>query len=263
MSFRVQAGGKEWSPLNYDRKEHGPVTAREALSHSYNIATARLGIDVGLENVVRTARDAGITSPLQPVPAASLGAFEASPLEIAAAYTIFANNGIHAEPLSVIQVMTTDGKVLDRKSTAMERRFDPGPVYLVTNVLKDVLNYGTAAGARKMGFTGLAAGKTGTTSDYRDAWFVGFTPELLTLNWVGYDDNANVQMSGGRAALPMWVRYMVQTVGNPGQDFPVPKNIVLVKIDPDSGKAWTKGCPQAIFAPFVEGAEPDEQCPLH
>lgn len=263
IGFHVQAGGKDWSPKNYDKKEHGPITAREALYKSYNIATARLGIDAGLENVVQTARDAGISSALQAVPAMTLGAFEVTPLEIAAAYTIFPNNGIRTEPLSIIQVVTQTGEVLERKSTAMERRFDPGPVYLVTNVLKDVLNFGTAASARQLGFSGVAAGKTGTTSSYRDAWFVGFTPELLALTWVGYDDNTNIQMSGGRAALPMWTRYMLQTVGNPSQDFPVPKNIVLVKIDPDSGKAWTKHCPQAIFAPFVEGAEPDESCPLH
>lgn len=263
VSFTVPSGGESWTPSNYDKKQHGAITAHEALIKSYNIATAQLGIDVGLDNVVQTARDAGLSSELQPVPAMSLGAFEVSPLEMAAAYTIFANNGIRTEPLSIIHVATRDGQVLERKSLRMERRFDPGPVFLVTQVLKDVFEHGTAAGARKLGFTGLAAGKTGTTSSYRDAWFVGFTPDLLTLTWVGYDDNATTNMSGGRAALPLWVDYMRQAVGSAQQDFPVPSSVVLVKIDPISGKVWTKGCPEATFAPFVEGSEPTEYCPLH
>lgn len=263
VGFQVQSGGKPWTPHNYDKKEHGPVSVREALMKSYNIATARLAIDVGLNNVVKTARDAGIEADLQAVPALALGAFEVSPLEIASAYTIFANNGIRAEPLSLIHVVAADGTTLKRKSIEMKRRFDPGPVYLVTQVLKDVFNGGTASSARQMGFHGIAAGKTGTTNNYRDAWFVGFTPDQLTLTWVGYDDNATMNMSGARGALPMWVHYMREAVGDSQQEFPVPNNVVLVKIDPESGKAWTKRCPQSIFAPFVEGSEPTEHCPLH
>lgn len=262
-NFTVQAGGKNWSPKNYDKKEHGPVTLREALMKSYNIATAKLAVDVGLEEVVKTAHDAGLNEELLAVPSLALGSFEVTPLEMASAYTIFANNGIRAEPLSIINVVDSKGEVLERKSIDMERRFDPAPVYLVNQVLKDVFDFGTAAGARRLGFTGVAAGKTGTTSNYRDAWFVGYTPDILTLTWVGYDDNAQSNMSGGRAALPIWVRYMVKAHGNPTQDFQVPKNVVLVKIDPTSGKAWRVGCPEPVYAPFVEGSEPNEQCPLN
>lgn len=263
ISFTTEAGGTAWTPKNYDKKEHGPVTAREALTHSYNIATARIAMDAGLPAVVQTARDAGITGALLPVPAIALGAFEVTPLEMASAYTIFANNGIRAEPLSIMHVVDKNGKVLERRSIAMKRTFAPGPVYLVTHVLKDVLDRGTAASARTLGFSGVAAGKTGTTSSYRDAWFVGFTPDTLALTWVGYDDNTTTNMSGGRAALPIWTDFMKRTVGNPRQDFPVPKGIVLVSIDPASGKASTPRCGVAFFEPFVEGGEPQESCPLH
>ncbi|MBI4239043.1 MAG: PBP1A family penicillin-binding protein [Deltaproteobacteria bacterium] len=263
ISFTIQSGGKDWTPHNYDQREHGPLPAREALIHSYNIATARLAIDAGLEAVVQTAQDAGIGSTVQAVPSMALGSFEVTPLELATAYTIFANNGMLAHPLAINGVVTAQGEVLERKTIGMERRFDPGPVYLVTETLKDVLTKGTAASAGRLGFKGLAAGKTGTTSDYRDAWFVGFTPELVALSWVGYDDNTSTHLSGGTAALPIWVRYMRDAQPANSQDFPMPKNVILVKIDPVSGKAWTKDCPEAIFAPFVEGAEPTEECPVH
>ncbi|MBI4366009.1 MAG: transglycosylase domain-containing protein, partial [Deltaproteobacteria bacterium] len=207
-AFTVRAGDKEWSPANYDKAEHGRVTLQTALVQSYNIATAKVAMEAGLEAVAQTARDAGITSEVQAVPSLALGAFEVTPLEMAAAYTIFANNGIRAEPLSVMYVVTKDGQVVEKKSIEMERRFAPGPVYLTTLTMKEVFDRGTAQSARALGFKGIAAGKTGTTSSYRDAWFVGFTPELLALTWVGYDDNSVLNMSGARAALPIRVEFM-------------------------------------------------------
>ncbi len=180
------------------------------------------------------------------------------------AYTIFPNNGIQAEPLSIINVVKADGTVLERQSITMVRKFKAAPVYLTTRTMEDVFNKGTAISARRLGFTGIAAGKTGTTSQYRDAWFVGFTPEVLTLTWVGYDDNTSIHLSGARAALPIWVQYMKLTGNsNSQQEFTIPQDIILVKIDPESGKIWTKKCPHVMYAPFVEGAEPNELCPLH
>lgn len=261
--FTVEAGGKNWSPANYDKKNHGRVTLRKALEESYNIATAKLGIEAGLENVVKTARDIGIASELIPVPSLSLGAFEVTPMELAAAYTIFPNGGIRAEPVSIINIATKEGEVLERRSIEMKRVFDAGPVYVATDVMKGVLNRGTGAGARALGFKGVAAGKTGTTSEYRDAWFVGFTPSLLALTWVGFDDNAKINMSGSRAALPMWAEFMKAYVGNTTEDFPSPKDVILVKVDPLSGQIATKACPETSFEPFVEGTEPEESCELH
>lgn len=261
--FTVESGGKNWSPENYDKKEHGRVTLRSALENSYNIATAKLAMTAGLEEVVQTARDAGLTSDLQAVPSLALGAFEVTPLEMASAYTIFANNGIRAQPVSIIQVMDKSNQVLQRKNMEVQRRFDAGPVYLTTHVLKGVLDRGTAAGARKLGFTGIAAGKTGTTSNYKDAWFVGFTPSLLTLTWVGYDDNATMNLSGGRAALPIWVSYMKSVGGDAQEDFSTPPGVVLVKIDPENGWIANKRCPVTSFEPFIESHEPGKICDIH
>ncbi len=262
-SFTIESGDEEWTPVNYDEEEHGRITLRQALQKSYNIATAKLGIEVGLDNVVDTARDAGIESNLSAVPSLALGAFEVTPLELAGAYTIFPNDGIRAEPISIINIIDNEGNVLEKRSIQMKRAFRSGPIYLTTNVMKGVLDNGTATASRIWGFKGIAAGKTGTTSDYRDAWFVGFTPSLLTLTWVGYDDNAITNMSGARAALPIWTEFMKSYVGDSTEDFSSPKDIILVKIDPESGQIATKNCPETEFQPFIEGAEPGAPCELH
>lgn len=249
-----------WSPDNYDHREHGMVTLRQALEQSYNIATAKLAMDAGLEAVVRTAREAGISSPLSAVPSLSLGAFEVSPLELASAYGIFPNRGVRAEPLSVIHIMTPDGEVLEKKNLKIRKVFDELPVALTTHILKGVLERGTAAAARSLGFRGIAAGKTGTSSDYRDAWFVGFTPQLLSLVWVGFDDNVSLKMSGARAALPIWAAFMKEAVGDSQQDFTFPSNLVQVNIDPLTGELATKACSQTITEFFLPGTEPSEKC---
>lgn len=259
-SFEVKSGGKMWRPRNYEKKEFGWVTLRRALEHSYNIATAKLAIDVGLDNVVRTARDAGISSDLLAVPSIALGAFEVSPMEMASAYTIFPNGGIRAEPLSIINVVTKDGEVLEKKSLRMKREFDAAPVFLTANIMKGVMNQGTGAGARRLGFTAIAAGKTGTTSNYRDAWFVGFTPGLLALSWVGYDDNAEMKMSGARAALPIWTRFMKDVTPNGSGDFPGPSGVILLKVDPRNGGLMDSTCPSARYEAFIEGMEPQKTC---
>jgi penicillin-binding protein 1B len=262
-SFTVKSGGQDWKPINYDGKEHGRITLRTALEQSYNIATSRLAIDIGLENIVQTARDIGITSDLIAVPSIALGSFEVTPLELAAAYTVFPNGGVRAEPISIINITDTEGNVLEKRTIEMKRVFDAAPVYLTTNVMKGVIDKGTAAAARSLGFKGVAAGKTGTTSGYKDAWFAGFTTNILTLTWVGYDNNLSTGMSGSRAALPMWTEFMKSYAGNLTEDFSSPKDIILVKIDPESGELATKNCPTTSFEPFIEGAEPNKPCELH
>jgi penicillin-binding protein 1B len=259
-AFEVKSGGKVWSPRNYEKKEFGWVTLRRALEHSYNIATAKLAIDAGLENVVKAAQDAGISSELLAVPSVALGAFEVSPMEMASAYTIFPNGGIRADPLSIINVVTKDGEVLEKKSMRMKREFDAAPVFLTTNILKGVMDEGTGAGARRLGFTAIAAGKTGTTSNYRDAWFVGFTPGLLALAWVGYDDNAEMKMSGARAALPIWARFMKDVTPNGSGDFPGPSGVILLKVDAVNGGLMDSSCPSARYEAFIEGMEPQKTC---
>ena len=258
--FTVQTVQGPWTPENYDGKEHGSVTVRKALEESYNIATAKIAMEAGLDEVVETARDAGITSPLTPVPSLALGAFEVTPLELASAYTLFPSLGLRAEPLSVINVMTSDGQVLEKKTLKIKKVFYEEPIALTVQLMKGVMDRGTGAAARSMGFRAPAAGKTGTSSEYRDAWFVGFTPQILSLVWVGYDDNVPMQMSGARASLPIWTALMKQISGNTTQDFPFPKGIIQVDIDPDTGMEATKQCPKKFTEYFIEDTEPREKC---
>lgn len=260
VSFEIESGGKMWRPKNYDKKEHGTVTLRTALENSYNIATARLAIEAGLGNVVQTARDAGITSDLIPVPSLALGSFEVTPMEMASAYTIFPNGGMLAQPIAIINVITKEGEILEKKELSMKRAFDAAPVYLTTAVMKGVIDRGTGAGARARGYGAIAAGKTGTTSNYKDAWFVGFTPKLLALAWVGYDDNAEMKMSGARAALPIWTDFMKAVDPKGNGDFTGPQNVILVKIDRITGGLMNHSCPEGIYEAFIEGTEPDREC---
>lgn len=259
--FTTKLGGKSWTPENYDKKEHGTVTLREALENSYNISTAKLAIDVGLEKVVATARAAGIESPLQPYPSLALGAFEVTPLELARAYTIFPNQGTRTEPVAIMNVVTRDGEVLEKKGYKMKKVTSPEMAYLVTSALKGVFDRGTAASARKMGFTGLAAGKTGTTSDYKDSWFVGYTPDVLALAWVGYDDNTPSGLSGSSGALPVWVEFM-KRLNPPGAskpDFPATENILLVKVT-RNGKLYKDDCGEPFEEAFLKGTVPESYC---
>ncbi|MFN2431594.1 MAG: PBP1A family penicillin-binding protein [Gemmatimonadota bacterium] len=260
--FTLTSGGKNWTPKNYDGETHGVVTLRTALEKSYNVATARLALDVGLRHVVETARAVGITSPLRPLPSLALGAFEVTPLEMAAAYTTLANGGIRAEPLSIIRVVDREGATLEKREIDMRRVLDAESVYLVNSMLQGTFERGTATPARRLGFKEAAAGKTGTTSDYKDAWFVGYTPNLLALTWVGYDNNRPLHLTGDRAALPMWTRFMLAYVPE-AADFRAPEAILLVGVDPASGLLATPDCPVVRYEPFRMGTEPIDVCPLH
>src|SRR3989338_331246 len=259
--FEVTSGGEPWRPSNYDKKNHGKILLREALEKSYNVSTARMAIDIGLENVVHTARLAGMDSPMEAFPSLSLGSFEVRPLELVAAYTIFPNRGIRAEPIAIRHVITPTGEVLEQRSFQMKQVFSPDVIYLVNSALKGVMDRGTGASVRHSGIEGLLAGKTGTTSDYRDAWFVGYSPELLALTWVGFDDTTPTQLTGAQAALPMWVDFMK----NGGkvvreQDFLATQQIVLVEIDAETGLLYEASCEKPQLEAFIRGTEPREGC---
>lgn len=258
-SFEIEAGGKMWSPKNYDNEQHGTVTLMTALENSYNIATAKLALEVGLEEIVQTARDAGIKSRLSPVPSIALGSFETSPLELASAYSIFPNEGIRAEPISVMHVVTKDGKILERKPLSMKRQFDSAPVFITTQAMKGVLERGTARSAKFMGIGDNAAGKTGTSSDYKDGWFVGFTQNMVALAWIGFDDNTSMGMSGATVALPLWSSFMKETTTFEDR-FDLPKGVVMVKVDPVSGLISNENCPAFAQEAYIEGTEPKEEC---
>jgi len=254
-----------WSPSNYDGREHGLVTLHEALVHSYNLASARLGMDVGLSRVVATARALGVGGRLRPVPSLSLGAFESTPLEMASAYAALAGGGIRPDPLSVLGVVGADGAALEARPLRMDRVAPAGPVYLVDRALQDVLVNGTAARARSLGYAGHAAGKTGTSSDYRDAWFAGFTPSLVTVVWVGFDDNRSLGLPGSGAALPIWVRFVDRygdgSAGRPAEaTFPAPAGVVSVTVDSATGRLPRPACGPTREEVFLEGTAPSSGC---
>jgi penicillin-binding protein 1B len=253
-----------WSPANYKHEYFGEVTVRHALEFSLNAATSRLAREVGIPAVRDVAQRLGITSSLPDVPSLALGAADVTPFEIAQAYSVLDNQGLKATPLSVKRVIDRSGAAIERNPIEIERVMDPAPVYLVTHMMEGVLQEGTGKAARSMGFTRPAAGKTGTTNDYHDAWFAGFTPDLLTVVWVGFDQNKPVGLAGSAAALPIWTEFMKRaTGGRPETHFVPPPGVTLVPIDAYTGELATPNCPDVIEEAFLQGHEPTVLCHLH
>jgi membrane carboxypeptidase/penicillin-binding protein len=189
--------------------------------------------------------------------------FEATPFEIASAYTLFPNDGV-LRPLVGIQRLVSGGRNLPVQTAATRQVADQDTTFLVTNMMRSVINEGTGAGARAAGFALDAAGKSGTTNDLRDAWFVGFTPELLTVVWVGLDDNQPLGMSGTQAALPIWTAFMMGALaGHQSLPFEPPDDLLYVDIDRDTGYLSTPACPRTFNEAFIQGTEPTQTCPLH
>ena len=260
----IKSGSATWAPQNYDNRFHGRVTVREALAHSYNIPAVRAAMDAGVPNVIKTATNIGVESRLQPYPSISLGSFEVTPLEIAYAYSVFANLGVKAEPVSTLAVVTRDGQVKESRDVKMKRVAPAGVCYVMNDILKDVFDYGTAGRARSLGFEDQFAGKTGTTNNYRDAWLVGYSPRILTLVWVGFDDAKSVRLAGGDACLPIWTRHMNRIDGLvPDVDWRRPEDVSQREIDPQSGYLATPFCPDTRPEIYVDGTAPESVCPLH
>jgi penicillin-binding protein 1B len=262
--FTWDYDGQEWQPGNYNDEYFGTVTLRRALEKSLNSATARVARDVGIQRVRDIAHRLGIQSPLPAVPSLALGAAEVTPLEVAVAFSTLANGGVRTRPLAVKQVMDPDGRVLEKRNVRVEKVISPQMAFMMNYLLEGVLDRGTAEMARRWGFTRPAAGKTGTTNDYKDAWFVGYTPDLLAVVWVGFDNESKLGLSGAQAALPIWTDFMKQaTAGTPITDFIPPPGIKIVEIDPLSGQLATPNCPYVLHEAFLEGDEPTMTCPLH
>jgi penicillin-binding protein 1B len=254
--------GQTWEPKNYDDYD-GEITWRRALAMSRNLGTIHVGEAVGFDKVAEVWKRVGVGTPPQGYPAITLGVFELTPLEVAQAYTIFTNGG-SVRPLKVIDDIDAGERHLAAKDAPLRKVARPDTTYLVTNMMRSVLSEGTGAAARAAGFTVDAAGKSGTTNDLRDAWFVGFTPELLTVVWVGFDDNQPVSLSGSQAALPIWTQFMkAATAGRPSIAFDVPEGITFSEIDRDTGKLALPGCPRTFTESFLTGTEPTEYCELH
>jgi penicillin-binding protein 1B len=221
--FTWSYDGQEWQPSNYNNEYFGAVTFRRALENSLNSATGRLAQDVGIGRVRETAHRLGIQSSLPAVPSLALGAAEVTPLEVAVAFSTLANGGVRPRPLAVRNVIDQNTQLLEKRDVRSEQVIKPQFAYVMNELLKGVLDRGTAAAARRMGFTRPAAGKTGTTNDYKDAWFVGYTPDLLAVVWVGFDGPSKLGLSGAEAALPIWTEFMKSATANmPVTDFVAP-----------------------------------------
>ncbi|MBI4010977.1 MAG: PBP1A family penicillin-binding protein [Candidatus Rokubacteria bacterium] len=259
----LQVGKDGWSPRNYEDRFEGTVSMRRALEQSLNTATVRIAFEVGLDAVIATARQVGFTSPLQPVPALSLGSFEVTPLELGSAYATLANYGERVAPTAVRAIADAEGQVEEPpRSRGVALRADEA--YLVTYLLRGVVDRGTGAAARALGVEGVVAGKTGTTNDGRDAWFVGYTPRLVTLVWVGFDERDVLRLSGSQAALPIWADFMRTAMAVlPSDGFIVPATVTFREVDPTNGKLATRFCPVVFREAFLAGTEPRETCPDH
>jgi len=257
------SGGKTWSPANYDGEFLGPISARAALEGSRNVPTARAALAVGLDRVIAAAKSCGFTEKFEPLPSLALGAQEVTPLALATAYGTLATLGRRVPPRILEDVVSRDGRKLGKRLPETLHAVPVEAAYLIDDVLRGVLTRGTAASSAALGFRGDAAGKTGTTDDTRDAWFVGYTPQLLALVWVGYDDNAKTGLTGAVGALPIWVDLMMHVQHRwAGSSFAEPAGIVHEDVDPESGELATEGCPERVEEIFIAGTEPPA-CSLH
>ncbi len=256
--------GKTYSPNNYGQQFYGTVTVRQALTLSLNVATVKIAEMIGYDRVLEVARQMKLDEHLQATPALALGAYEMTPLEVAAGYTAFANGGVRAEPLALRRVVAPDGQPALARQPVTTPVLDPRVAYMVTNLMEDVLNRGTGASVRALGFTAPAAGKTGTS---HDGWFAGFTTQLLCVVWVGFDDNRELGLSGSESAALIWGEFMKRAVTLPGYDAPQPfqppAGVLQVSIDPETAALATPQCPEQRTEVFLAGTEPTQFCPLH
>jgi membrane carboxypeptidase/penicillin-binding protein len=258
----LRTGSGTWQPVNYDRQFHGPVSVRQAIERSYNVATARLAQVVGIPRVVDMARRMGITSPLDPYPALALGAADVTPLEMARAYATLANGGVRLELMLFEDVADDSGGTLERRRVEATRTIDAGTAFLTVSLLEGVVDRGTARAVRAAGFTGPVAGKTGTSDESKDLWFAGFTPDLVAVVWVGFDDPREMRHASASIALPIWQRFLKEATGGRAQgSFPRPTAISVAEIDPATGALALDGCPRRQPEFFLRGTEPRTVCP--
>ncbi|MBV8113499.1 MAG: PBP1A family penicillin-binding protein [Silvibacterium sp.] len=255
------AGGQTYSPHNFKDEYRGAVTAREALMHSLNNATISLAEMVGYNNVASLARDAGIKS-ARGTPAMAIGSYDATPLEMSGAYTVFADNGVKIDPWMLASVRNPNGDVMNDYTPITKPVLDPRAAYLTLSLMQNVLNGGTGSVVRSMGFTAPAAGKTGTS---HDAWFAGFTSNLLCIVWVGNDDYSDIKIEGAHAAAPIWADFMKRAVALPQysdtKDFVPPPGIVQVRLDKATNLLADAACPDnGYYAAFLDGTQPTDTC---
>lgn len=260
--FPVGAGS--WSPKNYDDKYRGRVMMREALEDSLNVPTVQLAMSAGLENIIALLRNIGIESPLEPVPSLALGAFEVTPLELTRAYATLDNEGQKPYLLSLREVVNERGEVQERGNIDMVSVTTPAKVHIITNFLEGAFERGTARSLKRYGIDFPCAGKTGTTSDYRDSWFAGYTTDVVVLVWVGFDDNQPTQLTGAAGAGRIWAEFVndIRMWIHP-QPFRMPPGVVQRIICAASGQLATVACPTKRLEVFLTEKIVEDYCTLH
>lgn len=255
---------KPYEPADFGDKYAGTVTLRQALAHSMNIPAVKVAEMVGYDKVAATARAVGLNLDIQPTPSIALGAYEVMPIEIAGAYTVFANGGVLKKPGYIDTIRNQEGRVVYQNTPQEKQAIDPRVAYLMVNMMEEVMRTGTAAGVRGRGFVLPAAGKTGTS---RDGWFAGFTSKLICVVWVGFDDNRDFKLEGARSALPIWTEFMKRAHEHRAyrnvHEFEAPEGVVTADIDADNGLLATPGCPRVRSEVFIAGTQPVEACRLH
>jgi penicillin-binding protein 1B len=255
-----EVGEQEYTPRNYKDEYHGQVTAIYALAHSLNNATISLGSQVGFDNVAALGRESGIKN-ARGTPSVAIGSYDATPLDMAGAYTVFANNGLHLDPWLLASVRTPSGDIISDYTPTSKQVLDPRVAYLTTNLMEGVMNFGYGYEVRKRGFTAPAAGKTGTS---HDAWFGGFTSNLICMVWVGNDDYTDVKLAGALAAAPIWAEFMKRAVALPQysdtHEFSPPDDIQVVRLDKVTNLLSDEACPEAYSAAFLPGTAPTDTC---
>ena len=255
--FTYDNGNRTYEPDNFHERFYGPTTLRNALAHSMNIATIKVAEMIGYGKVADLVKKVGFKGVLD-TPSMAIGSYDVTPLEVAGAYTIFANNGQYLETNLIRAVKAQDGTVMEEHHPQPKQVLDPRVAYLMTSLLEGVMRYGTAADVHKRGFNVPAAGKTGSS---HDAWFAGYTSNLLTIVWVGFDDNTNMPLLGAQAALPIWTEFMKRAVAlrryRDTKPFEPPPGVISVPVDTETGMVATALCPSQSEEVFIEGAQPD------
>jgi len=253
-------GDQIYEPRNYKEEYHGDVTLRYALALSLNNATVKVAEEAGYDKVAELARSAGIAS-VKATPAMALGAYDATPVDMTAAYTAFANQGVRLSPIFVNSVRNTKGDIIMNFDTEKKGVLDPRVAYVMTTMMEGVLNFGTAYPVRARGFNAPAAGKTGTS---HDGWFAGYTSNLLCIVWVGYDDYSDIRLSGAQTAAPIWAEFMKKAVTlaqySGVRPFSQPDGVVDVELDKVTNRLATPSCPDTYTIAFVAGTEPRDTC---
>lgn len=253
-------GDQIYEPRNYKEEYHGDVTARYALALSLNNATVKLAEEVGYDKVADLAKAAGISS-VKPLPAMALGTYDATPIDMAGAYTVFANGGTRVSPIMVNSVRNAEGDVVMDFKAEKKAVLDPRVAAVMTNMMEGVLNFGTGFPVRARGFNAPAAGKTGSS---HDGWFAGYTSNLLCIVWVGYDDYSDIRLSGAQTAAPIWADFMKKAITLPqfsdAKSFSQPTGVVDVQLDKLTNLLATPSCPETYTAAFIAGTEPNQTC---